>query len=213
MQAELQEIFKQLRKHPCWNVEQGHGSFLTFHFGRPRLFRHAVIARKTGSGSTPQKTRQVYVLGEWTLRIDCCTWAIAQDGKLIAHSESPRPTIEKACAMLSGQKVRGIGIQQSCKTTFSFDLGAVLKTWPYSLESKTQWYLRCPRSRILAVDSGGQFTFKPYKKTTGGSSRNPQQRIQTPLVSVGFPPGQRFPWPELVKQRKIDVASQTAGEK
>jgi hypothetical protein len=206
MQAELQGIFKQLSKHPCWNVKQGHGSFLTFDFGRPRLFRHAVIARKTGSGSIPQKTRQVYVWGEWYLRIDCCAWAIAQDGKLIAHSESSSEKIRNACTMLNGQKVRGIGIiNESSKTTFNFDLGGVLQTWPDSMESNMQWSLRCPRNRILAVYPCGRFVYKSLKKNTKGRTPDRLQKIQTPLVGVGFAPGQKFPWQELIKERKLDT--------
>ena len=37
MTPELQKILAGLCRHPCWNVHHGHGSFITFEFGKPHL--------------------------------------------------------------------------------------------------------------------------------------------------------------------------------
>jgi hypothetical protein len=120
---------------PAWGVRQGYGSFLTFEFGQPKLEvteRHA-----------PEKglRRSAHVRGQWHLWIYCCHWRALQDGTQLAWSEDADETIGRAAASLDAQKLTGVGVSPGeGRSTFTFDLGGTLETWPYGDNpAEEQW--------------------------------------------------------------------------
>ncbi len=140
---------------PAWQVKKGHGSFLTLEFGEPRLeIREPREDRHF-------RNRNVTICGDWHLWIYCCNWAIAQNGKHLAHSESDDEAIAKATAQLDGQCLKRLWMEPGTVVThFEFDLGAVLKTFPYDDdddEPNEQWMLFEPSGDVLSVRSDNQF--------------------------------------------------------
>ena len=117
---------------PGWNVKQGYGSFLTFEFGEPTL---KVEEYQSGS------RRSAHVRGQWHLWIYCCHWRALQHGAQLASSEDSEKIIGQATAMLNGQKLLGVSVApKEGRSTFTFDLGGVLETWPYGDDqTEEQW--------------------------------------------------------------------------
>jgi hypothetical protein len=155
----IEEIFAKLYGIPCWNVQQGHGSFVTFEFGTPSLRIGKVIERNPDRpGSYPR--RLVHACGEWHLWIYCCGWQIAQDGNVLAANESTRECIAGACHALNGQVLSAFTCKVARGTIrFSFDLGGKLNTGPYDDELLEQWMLYCPDGYVLTYRSDGAFSY------------------------------------------------------
>lgn len=111
---------------PAWGVRQGYGSYLTFEFGSPKL---EVTERQS---SEKGLRRSAYVHGQWHLWICCCHWRALQDETQLAWSEDNDQVIRRATATLNAQKLVGVRVSpDSGHSTFTFDLGGTLETWPY----------------------------------------------------------------------------------
>ena len=122
---------------PTWDVKQGHGSFLTLKFGEPKL---VIEERRSADGGF---RRSAYVRGRWHLWIYCCHWRVLQDETQLAWSEDARSVVDRAAAALTGQMLRGVSVapDEGC-STFSFDLGGSLETWPYGEDQDDeQWII------------------------------------------------------------------------
>src|SRR5436190_21978946 len=96
-------VLNRLLGLPSWLAERGHGSFLTFEFGRPELrvgeVREVTHPFSEGVAIT-SRLRSAYVYGDWHLWIYCCNWSISVDGQELAHSESPDITMRRAIYVL-----------------------------------------------------------------------------------------------------------------
>lgn len=185
-----------MRRHPSWNVQRGYGSFITFEFGRPHLKNWGIRKHKRkGKNVLPASCRLVYVHGDWHLWIYCCAWFVSQDGKAIAHSESSNDDIDRACAFLRGQKIRGIAVLRGTgKTVFSFDLGGAMVTCPSSAETTDQWMLSCPNNKVLSFRSDGYFAYTSRRrKRTKAPGKQEYTPVNSKLISVGQPPLQPLP--------------------
>jgi hypothetical protein len=155
----IEEIFAKLYGIPCWNVQQGHGSFVTFEFGTPSLRIGKVIERNPDRPGSYSR-RLVHACGEWHLWIYCCGWQIAQDGNVLAANESTRECIAGACHALNGQVLSAFTCKVARGTIrFSFDLGGKLNTGPYDDELLEQWMLYCPDGYVLTYRSDGAFSY------------------------------------------------------
>jgi hypothetical protein len=155
----LREVFRNLYGIPCWSVRQGHGSFLTFEFGSPRQETGDVIERRPDD-PTSYARRHVGMHGDWHLWIYCCGWRIAQDGNVLANSESTRESITQACAVLEGQTLTEITFRpERGASRFKFDRGGKINTGPYDDELNVQWRLFCPDRRVLSYQSDGAFSY------------------------------------------------------
>lgn len=123
---------------PAWGVKQGHGSFLTFEFGEPRL---EVVERQS---PTKGLRRDAHVHGQWHLWIYCCHWRALNDGAQLAWSEDDQASIGRAMAVLNGQKLIEVRVApEEGRSTFTFDLGGSLETWPYGDDAtEEQWTIQ-----------------------------------------------------------------------
>jgi hypothetical protein len=150
---ELLALVQPLLGLPSWNVQRGHGSFLTFEFGQPHLVSHEPRERRP-TDPIPGRRRLTYAHGDWHLWVYCCQWAASQEGVALAHSESTDAEIDTAMRALGGQALSELSLD-TARTTFHFDLGGKLETQPFDDESE-QWHLYMPSSGSAAgsVDDG-----------------------------------------------------------
>lgn len=155
----LTDYFSDLIGIPGWHVQQGHGSFLTFEFGLPRQEIFSVRKRRVSQNYPASQRRLVTIHGDWHLWIYCCGWKILQEGKHLAHHESDRENIERACQVLNGQEINSINIDLETKhTQFCFDLGGFLETGPYDDELNEQWLIYCPYKNVFTFRSDGCYS-------------------------------------------------------
>ena len=136
-QEPLETFVRPMLGLPAWGVRQGHGSFLTFEFGEPKLEVHERHSPEKGL------RRSAHVHGRWHLWIYCCHWRALQDGTQLAWSEDAEQIIGRATATLNGQKLVDVSVApEHGRSTFSFDLGGLLETWPYGDDlTDEQWTL------------------------------------------------------------------------
>lgn len=152
----IQRVVLPLLGRPAWEVKKGHGSFLTFEFGDPHLVIHDMQPR-----SPPR--RIVLVKGDWHLWIYCCAWTIVNRGDELAHNEASDDAIRNATRLLNGQRLERVALRPgTAVTTFEFDLGGQLTTWPYEDEDPTmeQWYLYEPVGKVLSVRADARFAYE-----------------------------------------------------
>lgn len=156
----VQEIVKPIYGLPCWHVRQGYGSFLTLQFGQPHQTIYPVIYPKKTSINRRHPSRCVVINSEWHLWIYCCGWRIFQAGEELAHNESSREIIERACAILDGQVLTQVELSpHNGGSRFIFDLEGVLETGPYEEELSEQWFLYCLDGLVLTYRSDGMVTY------------------------------------------------------
>jgi hypothetical protein len=163
--------FEPIYGKPCWQVKQGHGSFLTLEFGTPELFESEVRERprnrqrmKTWKLIAP---RQVYVHGNWHLWIYCCEWkltlGLGREAKI--HNESSRKQIASALHILNGQKLTKVSINaKTGSSVFEFDLGGRLTTKRRKKlnedgEPDENWMLFEPSGHVLTYRADGKYSW------------------------------------------------------
>lgn len=163
----IDDVFQPLYGTPCWQVEQGYGSFLTFEFGQPSL--HITEPRQYTKRVTKKlervaARRQVYVHGAWHLWIYLADWRIFQKDKELAYYESTRRVIKRATDELNGQQLTNVSIDTSLVSVFEFDLGGRLEVYPnYIHYEKTSdlWLLFEPSHNVFTLRADGQYDRMP----------------------------------------------------
>ncbi len=151
----IESIVEQIYHQPCWLLQQGHGSFLTFEFGQPHLEIREPKPPKLAN-------RRVTVHGDWHLWIYCCSWDLHLNDKIAAHSESSRSRIKRALEQLEGQKIVKVEIDDmTSDTVFHFDLGGLLKTRMYDNGLHELWMLYGPKGNVLSVRNDGKYSYQP----------------------------------------------------
>ena len=138
----LDEFVGPMLGLPAWDVRKGHGSFLTFEFGEPRLGR-------------PEG-------GQWHLWIYCCHWRAFQGASALAWSEDSDELIERAASKLNGQKLVAVRADPSQgHSTFTFDLGCSLETWPYGDDATEEQWMILTNSEAFAYRADGRYHRHP----------------------------------------------------
>jgi hypothetical protein len=157
----FERAFAKLYGKPCWGVWKGIGSFLTLYFGKPHLVIREPISARPGASNKVRAnlaTRGAYVEGDWHLWIYCCSWEVLFNNKRLAHSESSDSLIMRAANFLNGQKlVRFSILPRGTRCVFEFDLGGILKTWPYS-RTDEQWLLYEPTGNVLVLRADKRYS-------------------------------------------------------
>lgn len=145
----LAPFVKAMTGLAAWDVKQGHGSFLTFQFGQPNL---VVQERRSGT------KRTAYVRGQWQLWIYCCHWRIIQNSEQIAWSEDESPTIARATARLNGQKLEQVLVEPGIgRSTFIFDLGGALETWPYGDDGDDEQWNIMTHDHVFSLNAASAY--------------------------------------------------------
>ena len=162
----INQSFGKLYGQPCWNVRNGHGSFLTLEFGEPRLeIREPHISDSESRNVREWACRRsVNVVGKWHLWIYSCDWKVVVDGKAKADSSTVRK-MERAPRILDGQILKELGTKDRGKSwDFTFDLGATLHTTPYDRRSE-QWTLYEPGNKVLSVRADKKYSYGSGDRT------------------------------------------------
>jgi hypothetical protein len=150
----FKKIFESLFGKPAWQVEPGHGSFLTMNFGDPYLD----IAEPTKR----YNKRSIYVRGEWYLWLYCCDWIVYSNEERVGDASLQLTTkkwIKRAAKFLNGQKLMSASIsKQGCSLNLEFDLGGRLISKPYDKKSE-QWILYMPKNKTLTVRADRRFQY------------------------------------------------------
>ena len=141
---------------PAWGVRQGHGSFLTFEFGEPKL--------EVTERHSPEKglRRLAYVHGEWHLWIYCCHWRVLERGEQLAWSDDNQTLIGRATAMLNGQKLLSVSVAPNeGRSTFTFDLGGSVETWPYGGDATEEQWMILTEAEAFTYRADGTYSQGP----------------------------------------------------
>jgi hypothetical protein len=165
----INHLFHPLHDKPCWLVQPGYGSFLTFEFGAPRL---TIREPYDGAATTVLHVRRgpprrvVRVHGEWHLWIYCCDWHVTRSSKLIGDSSTARHR-KRAAQELDGQILNHVAVSPTNgASTFTFDLGSQLTTAPYDQDSE-QWLLYEPSGYVFTVRADGMYNHMPGTTPAG----------------------------------------------
>ncbi|HME35828.1 MAG TPA: hypothetical protein VKF84_11360 [Candidatus Sulfotelmatobacter sp.] len=155
------KVFRELYGEPCWNVQPGYGSFLTLEFGKPHLDVHEPIV---ASKDAPRKVRRllarrnIFVHGEWHLRIASSAWEVLSNGKHVGNG-STKLSMRRAADLLNGQKLIQFSFRpEESWSVFEFDLGATLRTVPYDRKSE-QWVLHTPKQKTLTLRADRRYQY------------------------------------------------------
>jgi hypothetical protein len=168
----IEKAFAPIRGIPCWNVRQGHGSFLTLEFGSPKL-KIGEVRLRSSDDPYAYGRRFISLHGDSHLWIYCCGWRIAQDGNVLACNESTKESIATACRALEGQAFSEFSFRpEPGSSRFMFDLGGKISTGPYDDELLEQWMLYCADGNVLTYRSDGLFSHGP-----GNTSKESFEKI------------------------------------
>jgi len=129
----IRSSFNPIMGLPCWQVVGEFGTYLTFHFGNPKV----VVNEPT---EATRHQRLAWVDGQYVLCLEAYQWVAFQDGGRLAHSESPRDIIRRAAAMLQGQKLIALTVRANpAGGEFIFDLGGRVAYQVRGPEEETLW--------------------------------------------------------------------------
>jgi hypothetical protein len=158
---QLQNHFGALIGLPCWQVKQGHGSFITMEFGEPHL---KILEPRPNETRFWRKRRRVFVRGEHHLWIEQCEWAITDAACELAHSESDDKTIAEALRKVDGQMLEELEISPSfgkCRLTFEHSLRIRMKRYPADWSpDHPLWHLYTPSS-VISFLADGRLQYGP----------------------------------------------------
>lgn len=131
----IRSAFDPIAGLPWWQVLGEFGTYLTFHFGTPKI-------HVTEPTEATCRRRLAGVDGQYVLCLEAYQWVAFQDGESLAHSESPRDVIRQAAATLQGQKLIALTVRRSpAGGEFSFDLGGRIAYQVRDPEEQTLWNL------------------------------------------------------------------------
>lgn len=159
----LTEHFSLLAAQPCWQCTANYGSWLSLHFGQPRI---VVRAPQPNAKVASMLRRRAGVEGDFLLWIEMGAWEYSEDGKPLQHSEQPREFLQQAAARLQGQCISGVQLLHSrIETLFDFDQGGQLRVWPHSdvRADDPLWHLYLPE-KILTVQANGHIAHGPVSQ-------------------------------------------------
>ncbi len=166
--------FAPLAGLPCWQAQGEFGTYLTFHFGSPKV-------DVMEPSEAIRHRRLAGVDGQYVLRLEAYQWVAFQDGMKVAHSESPREVIRAAAARLQGQKLIVLTVRtKPVGGEFVFDLGGRVAYQVRDAEEKELWTFKTRLDPdpddvdILSITAAGTVTLF----TLRGSADEPRQYLQ-----------------------------------
>lgn len=132
----IRSTFAPIAGLPCWQTLGEFGTYLTFHFGTPKV-------HVTEPTEAIRHRRLAGVDGQYQLRLEAYQWVAFQDGAKVAHSESARGVIQQTAATLQGQKLIALKVRTGpAGGEFAFDLGGRLAYQVRDADEETLWTFR-----------------------------------------------------------------------
>jgi hypothetical protein len=132
-----------------WRAALGHGSFITFDFGKERVPQKQFFYRG----------KALPLNGEWFLWIYMCAWSLESEDRVLATSESSRSMMQDAIQRLTDLELQSVDlIYPGLETTFVFEKQFTLKTQPLGPSNNDEyWKLYMPDNTVLII--GGEFGY------------------------------------------------------
>lgn len=157
--TEIEYYFLKISNKPCWNVQKGIGSFLTFEFGEPKIeFTEPKIWKHLKYPFNQSQRRRVFFKGTEKLWIYCVDWKIYMNGVEVAYNESDDTQINNGTKLLNGQILNEVEIDcQNGMTKFLFDLGGELVTCNQTHQDRDEAWMLFADERVLTMNNIGQF--------------------------------------------------------
>jgi hypothetical protein len=148
-------LFKELIGSKPTRAKLGHGSFITFDFGRdiPEQVktRHSLITR---------------YCGEWHLWVLMCAWRIDINKKPIAGSEDTRDKIENCLAELAVRSLNQVVIlNESFDVKLIFGEDVELYLFSFYTQENTQCMLYTPGDKVFIAGPGSEWSYKDAGKS------------------------------------------------
>ena len=139
--TDIRRYFGPLLHTQPWKAKLGHGSFLTFEFGRR--------VRDRG-----------HVHGEWHLWIYQSNWVLLHGDRELANSDSDRRVISVSIRRLEEVQLSDVRFEPGqAKSTFVFDDFRLIVSPADYLDDAddrdSYWLLFMPNNEVLSVGPGG----------------------------------------------------------
>lgn len=146
----ITNLFKRLVGLASFNVELGHGSFITFDFGK-KILRQ----RKTHSGEI-----RTFCFGEWHLWIYMCAWRIDKNQKPFVGSNDTRELIREKLREMQGKELKSATIlNDAFDAHFSFGDEFELHLFSYQVTDHEQWMLFVPERKTFTAGPGAEWSY------------------------------------------------------
>ena len=127
-----------------WNVEVGHGSFLTMEFGKE------CVEEFRGKS---------HIHGEWHLWLQCCVWRLEKGERILVASEDKKELLARTIRRLKfGPLVEANVETPGLDLRLTFESGIRLATFTINRYRYEQWELFRPDGRVLTAKAGGVLT-------------------------------------------------------
>lgn len=144
------DLFKQIEGLKPTRIKPGHGSFLTFDFGRDIP---TIIKTRTGS-------RTVY-FGEWYLWVYMCAWRIDKNNIPIVGSNDTKEKIEKTLSELENQMFKKITIlNDAFDAKLEFGDQFSLYLFSFNTTEHEQWMFYTPGSKVFIAGPNAHWSYK-----------------------------------------------------
>lgn len=150
------ELFKRLSGKKPTRISLGHGSFLTFDFGRD--YEEKI---KTRSGGF-----KIIKYGEWHLWVYMCAWRIDKNDIPFVGSNDSRDLIQQKLQSLADQKLKTASIlNEAFDTTFTFGDEYKLHLFSFEVTDDEQWMLFTPEKKVFVAGPNNEWSYHDSNKT------------------------------------------------
>jgi hypothetical protein len=149
-------LFNKILGTKPTRVKLGHGSFLTFDFGRD-------TAKKT-------KTRlggsRIIHCGEWRLWVYMCAWRIDKNNKPFIGSNDSRDLIEQHLPVLEGKELKKVVIlNKAFDANLLFGDEYQLHLFSFQVTDDEQWRLYTPENKTFIAGPGIEWSYRDSDKS------------------------------------------------
>ncbi len=140
-----QDVASDVVGEICWRAGRGHGSFITFDFGR----------------LLPGPNRE---RGEWHLWVYFGDWTLREGGRVLATTWDDYPVIDTGIERFTGKRLDGVRIDaDTLDTTFVFENSLTLDIGPNTDDESPDadwWLLFTPGEQVLVIGPGPAWTHR-----------------------------------------------------
>ena len=177
----IDDVFTPLYGKPCWSVHLGLGTSLEFNFGDPHIEIREPINPKNSYTAKVRRylsRREVQVQGSWRLWISFCGWRFYNHEREIGTSIASKRAVNRVIELVDGQALIKVIVEETGVTTFQFDLGGLLETYPVIdpddiPETMDCWTLFEPSGKAFTLTKDVKYLYKSSKALSRDSDYLP----------------------------------------
>ena len=148
-------LFNKIIETKPTRVSLGHGSFLTFDFGRDNEEK---IKTRSGGFKTIR-------FGEWRLWIYMCAWRIDENNKPFIGSNDSRDLIEQKLRLLEDKELmKVIILNEAFDANLLFEGGYKLLLFSFQVTDDEQWMLFTPEQKTFTAGPGSEWSYSDSNK-------------------------------------------------